>query len=88
MIARVRIAPVERWCEGIKTMTAGYGPIPDDYAGKMTEIHPESMGKSDWCEGKSWRIKQEIVRVNRTKYCNGVEAESPGYICEHMLELD
>ena len=78
---------MEQWCEGIARHAAEQGDkLPRDYVG-FTEIITESMQQSGWCDGRTWRILQEIVDRNRLKYGKGGIGE-PGYICEHMLEID
>lgn len=80
---RVRIAPVERWCEGGKKWT------PDavkDRAGRFVTIDPSSMW---WLTDESgtfrnWHLVGEDLDWLR-RVSNDDEVNS---LCEHILELD
>lgn len=78
MIAKVRIAPMERWCErALKSLQEN--PALAELVGLEIEILPRSMfvgnGERHWLYGpnKGNRL-WEIVRGNGT--------------CEHVLEMD
>lgn len=88
MIAKVRIAPVEQWCESYRNAKPFF-PL----AGLEIEIFPRSMTErlpawhTEPC--KVWEITSESIR----RMCEVIGAEitwkdgQPG-LCEHMLELD
>jgi hypothetical protein len=93
MIARVRIAPVERWCEQAnallkKAAIPGTKPV----GGEIIEIETASMRPSTIsCGGNEWRVVAvpgNVVGVNpeTLKQVNPLDGE--GWICEHMLEMD
>ena len=84
MITRVKIAPMNKWCEGVKA------DIPTkfrlDYRGEVAII-TESMGHWGKCDGRRWRIEQESMNALREQ--GGFRPiNEHRFICEHMLELD
>ena len=83
MIARVRIAPVERWCEDAKK-NSGH-----DLAGRSIRIITESMFQDNACKGKAWVEPREDSLI-RAQEINDLDVFRGMYyyICEHMLEMD
>lgn len=85
MIAKVKIAPVERWCEGLKASLSG--TVAGYPAGESIDIHTSPLLSWAYCDGRVWIVTDETAnkireRVNQppTKITRG--------ICEHMLEMD
>ena len=81
MITRLRIAPVERWCEETS-------PRRDDgEVGLQVEIETTSMRTGRGCSGRSWlmteRSSEMLSRISKTTY-----SHERIWICEHMLEMD
>jgi len=87
MIARVRIAPVERWCDEARA-----GNVPDSatVAGNEILIFTESCRlRFVWrCGGKEWKVEDDSSKRFREaigkQYVPGIHS----WICEHMLEMD
>lgn len=84
MIAKVRIAPVERWC-------AGTEPLRDDgEVGCVIEIDTASMRKNNksggLCGGVSWEMTERSAQMLES--ITGQSYDRPLKICEHMLEMD
>jgi hypothetical protein len=85
MIARVRIAPIERWCPSGLSLERGlakHGPI-------VVDIITESMTDGYRCNGRMWEITPDSA--NKIRALNGKPPDQPGVrrgLCEHMLELD
>ena len=88
MIARVRIAPVERWCPAILADCVKYGFIPSKYSGMEIAIIPDSMKVGGYigCDGRAWLIPPEIGNEIRGK--DGKWTREYRWACEHMLEMD
>ena len=86
MIARVRIAPVERWCPFMLDCLTN-APEIASAQGTLIAIHADSMTDSDKCGGRAWMVaKEEAIKI-REQF--GVDSPSPSYyVCEHMLEMD
>lgn len=79
MIARVRIAHVDRWCPESEP---GHKEV-----GLWVEIIIESMGTSRYCSGRKWLLTEESKR--RLYQRTGMPLPSgPVSLCEHMLEMD
>jgi hypothetical protein len=88
MIARVRIAPVERWCKEVMDATI---EEPETYGtpsevGMEVEIFPDRMRPTS-CGGREWQLSDASVDalVARTGAAQPIR---PCFICEHMLEMD
>jgi hypothetical protein len=84
VIAKVRIAPVERWCETVKR------EIPQRYRyGYNGEISilTETMGHWDKCDGRRWQLEPKSVNQLREK-AGFAPTDEPRFVCEHMLEMD
>lgn len=88
MIATVRIAPVERWCEGALQYVASYSNYAV-LAGMQVEILTESMKREEFSNSpckRSWEVSEksdrEICEILDLDYTPG------GRICEGMLEMD
>lgn len=87
-IARVRIAPVERWCEGIHDNEVPREAQWDErVVGMLIGIHPDDMSKWDKCEGKVWRVEQSSTNAIRAKL-GWDSTQEERFLCEHALELD
>lgn len=89
MIAKVRIAPVEQWCEGLRDNAKSL-PELQQLCGMPIEIEPDSMKVESRMHEEDcrwWRIspktKEDLIeKVPRL-------ADHPSrYVCEHMLEMD
>jgi len=91
-IAKVKIAPVERWCKAVRDGMVDY-PEANGQAnevGMAVAIKTETMrhGSPD-CAGREWELTEESLNalIQRT----GADSEcwtKPCFICEHMLEMD
>ena len=86
MIARVRIAPMERWCEPVRNATLarnGFG-YPE---GMTVEIETGSMFMNPYpgCGGKCWMLTAR--GCEETAEC-GADSVPGAFFCEHMLEMD
>jgi hypothetical protein len=81
MIARVRIAPVERWCQLSKNILKSRGFTPEEIAvGEEIIIDPSSMIESDG--ERLWTAKEtDTVQFDRSE-------DRLALVCEHMLEMD
>ena len=85
MIAKVRIAPVERWCERQRARAAEYPDV--NFTGLGVRILTETYTKSDFCDGRVW--VHEPSSVNEFRALIGKEPKyDTSYICSHMVELD
>ena len=88
MIARVRIAPVERWCDFHKKhlSVAQRKAILHMLVGMEIEIFTDSMRESvsEGCLGRIWSAPQSTYDKLVAKGC---DPHGDG-MCEHMLELD
>ena len=86
MIAKVRIAPVERWCPASLRNLSSKLPR-NEIAGFIVYIEPASMLQSEDCDGKSWLVVTEAAISAREQF--GIDAPPIRYrVCEHMLEMD
>jgi hypothetical protein len=93
MITRVRVAPVERWCENSR-MLALKRPQPNPEVGLEVEIISESMHMAGFdeegnCGGRYWDLTNKsanelMVRVSGPP----VSRFKILTICEHQLEMD
>jgi hypothetical protein len=92
VIARVRIAPVERWCEGSRNgihIDDGLPLITLYPAGFEVRILTETCRTNfnTHCKGLAWRV--EANSVNEIRALTG--RPPINYVttfCEHMLEMD
>ena len=85
MIARVRIAPLEHWCEGVRELKAtNYARLP----GTPVEIYIHKLDKWAHCDGRVWVITHKSAE-KCAEICDyhGELNHKPGF-CEHMLEMD
>ena len=83
MIAKVRIAPVERWCQTPNRQYFGL----ESYrclVGMEVEIFPSSMIDHS-CGTHGWLLTPDSYQKMR-QICP--HAASRGYACEHTLEMD
>jgi hypothetical protein len=87
MIARVRIAPVEQWCDGLKTLCGNDDPMIS-LVGMPISIHTESLTVSRWCGGKTWIIEEKSAKQLRAEGGRPKADSYPRFACEHMLEMD
>ena len=85
MIAKVRIAPLEHWCEG-----ALAGQDIENckrIVGQLLEIETTSLTGSYWCQGKAWNATDYIEKLREQIGSSNIG--DPGRLaCEHMLEMD
>ena len=87
MIARVRIAPVDRWCHWYtKNLNEKKLPIARSIVGKEIEIITDSMVPA-LCDpsAKMWYITERALEWLQSMETN---PQNFGAICEHMLEMD
>jgi hypothetical protein len=86
--AKVRIAPVERWCQQQQD-SLKIRPGSAKLAGMQIEIIPESMYLADGV--KHWDLSRDSYeRLVKIAEWPEIELElySTGVVCEHMLEMD
>jgi hypothetical protein len=85
MIAKVRIAPVERWCAESQEIQ-GYRT---DFPGRQVEIRTETMTIHEACGARWWSVTNKCA--NELRALGGktplVEDDERG-MCETMLEMD
>lgn len=88
MIATVRIASVEQWCEQQKK-SLKIRPGSANLAGMEVEIVPESMYLADGVRhwDLSRRSYEQLVKVAGWPEIE-LELYQTGCVCEHMLEMD
>lgn len=85
MIAKVRIAPQEHWCEGVLLEAREHlNAYP---AGMEVEICTDLLKSWRYCDGKVWittpETRDSIRALGGQTETNGVAG-----FCEHMLEMD
>jgi len=89
MIAKVKIAPLERWCPGVLSRDTGkFNRLP----GIEIEILSESMRSTldlplheHPCGGRMW----EVTSGSREKVAAILDrALVAMFVCEHLLEMD
>ena len=92
VIAKVRIAPFERWCEWAKSCEKNI-PAMKRAAGLEIRIIAESCQQSPCanCGGKIWQ--HEDSSVNELRKSTGLDERDHWIFetfvaCEHMLEMD
>jgi hypothetical protein len=91
MIAKVRIAPVERWCP-VNLEDLEKSPEGRKLVGMEVEILTETMMRIGDCQkfgvvdgSMTWRLSKRSVEELR-----GIvpELDADVRFCEHMLEMD
>jgi hypothetical protein len=94
MIATVRIAPVERWCEEVKR-TLSIFPALANIVGMPVGILTETMSETNCYQGepaREWELAPESNRAldeATGTFEDDAEHLQCGFrICEHMLEMD
>lgn len=89
MIATVRIAPIERWCEEVLDGSK-HLPQRAQLPGMEIQIEPSSLYDGSiggTCTGKHWKASRESQdRID--KIIHGHTMRSASWWCEHMLEMD
>jgi hypothetical protein len=86
MTAKVRIAPVERWCEHARR--GEELDVCRKLVGLVVEILPSSMGVDERCPGaRVWLITDES-RDRLFAAVDRIVIPVPWRLCEHMLEMD
>ena len=87
MIAKVRIAPIERWCESSRR---GLSPkVPrHEIENFFVLIDTDSMGPSGDCEGNSWLVEEQQATDTRSRHGLNLAPPTRFRVCEHMLEMD
>jgi hypothetical protein len=88
VIARVRMAPFERWCPSRQK-----GPNVEarqKAVGKIVEILTETCRASSWCDGKQWQMNDDNVDSfrNAVGLNDRINNLGPRFVCEHMVEMD
>ncbi len=93
MIARVRIAPVERWCPQNLKDLEDY-PGGEKLVGLEVEILTESMKTYGDCiirnrpgNGKIWKVTPKS-RDAIAQILYPTKVDDDLMLCEHMLEMD
>lgn len=88
MIARVRIAPVEQWCE-VALKIAGKDRKVFLQAGKEVLIIIDDVRTGHvWeCGGREWQMEETCALARRAEMGKDL-IPSRWWICEHMLEMD
>ncbi len=90
MITKVRIAPLEKWCEIAKSPKGTTLERASRIVGMEVEIYTESLGphpKHGDDSVKTWIITEESKR--RIFEAAGKRVPAASYkFCEHMLEMD
>jgi len=88
MIARVRIAPVERWCDERRQAAQRY-PAATAIVGESIAIYTSVVRTRQECNGKNWQINNASCNDLRHKMSlPPVPPEDIRFVCEHMLEMD
>jgi hypothetical protein len=89
MIAQVKIAPVELWCQSGKDYVKKH-PEWAKIAGLPVSIIVESMKveESSICSGRCWIVPNEVAQPMFELYGRDFDPFLPTQICEHMLEMD
>jgi hypothetical protein len=87
MIARVRIAPVEQWCEGF-LCHADRSREKRTLPGLEIFIRTETMADWDYCAGRAWQVTPEAHSLIRATAGVPPDDDREGWICEHLLEMD
>lgn len=93
MIAKVRIAPVERWCPEYVHGWASRGHNPLTVVGMEVRIIVSTMKKAEFyggippCTGREWQVEQSSANEIRA-VLGQPPINNKTWICEHMLELD
>jgi hypothetical protein len=86
MNAKVKIAPIEQWCE-MHREQAKLNPDMRRLVGLEITILPESMVQKEG--GRSWTLTRESYLLMAAACGLGdPERFHTGTICEHMLEMD
>lgn len=88
MIATVKIAPVEQWCEHIKQVSRN--TLRDLIVGHEVSIDTASMTvapkEPSACRGKNWLLTpQSQLEIDEILFGRSI---GPSWFCEHMLEMD
>lgn len=82
MIATVKIAPFERWCDYAKE-SAGE-ERPELRCGCLVRIRIDYVRQAADCGGKVWNIEE----TSHAELFPHMPRHSGYGICEHMLEMD
>ena len=86
MIVKVKIAPVEHWCDWAKSNSTPFER--NAIVGKMAEIFTESCSHSLYCDGRLWHQTQVNVNELRKLFNRAPLLSDDRWLCEHMLEMD
>lgn len=85
-IARVRIAPVDRWCRHNVDLI-NENPQIAERSGQFILIDTSWVDASEFCDGKVWKVETQHAIETREKL--GFTNYCPEYfVCEHILEMD
>ena len=88
MIAKVRIAPIERWCAKpnypITNVVGAFVEIDTERMTQNISMHDDS-GK--YCSGRQWPVLRESANTLRALFGQPPHP-SEVWLCEHMLEMD
>lgn len=89
MIATVRIAPVERWCEPMQKEYQRHKTL--EIVGMAAAINTTSMRTGEQCvnrcRSREWMLMPSPALAIRERFGCMPDAKNV-YICEHMLEMD
>ena len=90
MIAKVRIAPVERWC-GRALRELERWPESKVVIGREVEIIPSSMtvdldvaGGKDEPGTRFWQVSEQT----QSEIISAIGEQRGAWVCEHLLEMD
>ncbi len=89
MIATVRIAPFEQWCEKARNY-ASYHPAMKSRAGQAVGIILEScrQNQSGCSAQREWRVPDDKAAEHFEQMGIPYNPAGKTWICESMLELD
>lgn len=86
MIAKVKIAPIDRWCAGA-LQKLSEKPAHRLLVGQECEIDTEKMTLSPVCFGRAGQLRPESIK--KLSEITGMKPIGPvGAFCEHFLEMD
>ena len=90
MITKVKISPIERWCEHFRSGSKKY-PLSPLLVGREVEIDILSLDRCRLpavCDGHMWMLSKKTVLELRELANLPVSGATETFVCEHMLEMD